>query len=132
LEPNWTPSTIVKSGSERIGTTVTLTYTSPGDAGLLCLFGWSLGTSPGISLGGGRVLPLNADFLLEAAMNGNPFLTPTWALLDGNHQAQSFLHIPNAPFVMGFTTWIAGITSDPSYSRMVKKWSQPLSVQPLP
>ncbi len=132
LEPNWPAATIAKSGSERIGTTVTFTYTSPGDVGLLGLFGWSLGTSPGTSLGGGRVLPLNADFLLQAALNGNPFLSPTWVILDGNGQAQSSLNIPNQPWVVGLTTWIGGITSDPSYSRQIKKFSQPVSVTPVP
>lgn len=132
LDPVAGAATLTKQGSERIGTAVTFTYTSPGDAGRLALFGWSLGTSPGIALGGLRVLPLNDDFLLQAAMRGNPVLAPTWSVLDGADQAQCVLTLPNDPIVIGLTTWVAGITTDAAYSRFIKSWSQPLSVTPLP
>ncbi len=131
LDPVGPAATLQKAGTERIGTTVTFTYQSPGDTGLLCLFGWSMGTAPGTPLGGGRVLPLNTDFLLEAALLGNPVLTPTWVVLDGQDRAQSFLHIPNDPLVLGFTTYVAGITADPSYHRLIKRWSQPVAVTPV-
>jgi hypothetical protein len=132
LDPVSPASTIGKQGTERIGTVVTFTYTSPGDAGRACLTGWAMGTSPGIDLGGLRVIPLNPDFLMQAAMAGNPILAPTWGTLDGAGQAQCFLAIPNDPIVVGFTTWFAGITWDPAYTWGVKKWSAPISVTPLP
>jgi hypothetical protein len=131
LEPVWTAATIVKSGSEQIGTSVTFTYTSPGDGGGVYFVGWALGTNPGTHLGGCRYLPLNPDFLLEAALSGNPFLTPTWGMLNGAGQGQSALHIPNQTWVIGLTTWIAGVTVDPAYNFTIKKFSQPVSVTPI-
>jgi hypothetical protein len=132
LDPTSPPASIQKAGSERIGTVVTFTYTSPGDAGRVHLFGWSLGTSPGIDLGGLRRIPLNPDFLLEAAIRTNPFLAPTWGTLDGAGQAQCSLAIPNDALLVGLTTYVAGITWDPGYAFGIKKWSPPVSVTPLP
>ena len=132
LDPIWPAPSIVKSGTERIGSVVTLTYTSPGDAGKLALMGWSLGTQPGIALSGLRTIPLNFDFLMQAALSGNPVLAPTFGFLDGNAQLTSWLTLPNDPFVVGLTTYCAGITSDPSYSAALQKWSAPIAITPLP
>ncbi|HLQ37235.1 MAG TPA: hypothetical protein VK348_05525, partial [Planctomycetota bacterium] len=131
LEPTAPVATIGKSGVEQRGHTVTFTYTSPGDAGRVFLIGWSLGTTPGIELGGLRVLPLNNDFLFSAAVSTNPVLSPTWGQLDAAGQTQSFLAIPNDPVVIGITSWVSGITSDPGYANLIKTWSQPVSVTVL-
>ena len=96
------------------------------------MIGWSLGTAPGIPLGGLRTLPLNGDFLFEAAMRGNPVLAPTWGVLDGLDQHRAQMVLPNAAFVVGLTTWCAGITFDAGYSRTVEKFSAAISVTPLP
>jgi hypothetical protein len=132
LEPSGAAATLTKSGSESIGTTVTFTYTSPGDAGKIALFGWSLGTSPGIDLGGLRVIPLRADFLFEAAVRGNPVLAPTWTTLSAAHQSQSFLVIPNTPAVVGLSSYVAGITFDLAWQFGIKTWSQAVIVTPQP
>ncbi len=132
LEPTGQAATLARTGSGQIGTQVTFTYTSPGAAGRTALFGWSLGTSPGIDLGGQRVLPLNGDFLFEAAWFGNPILAPTWVALNANAQAQSVLTIPNEPLLVGITTFVAGITFDPAYHYGIRTWSQPIAVTPIP
>ena len=132
LETAGPSPTFTKVGSGSIGTTVTFTYTSPGDAGKQALIGWSLGTSPGIPLGSNRWLPLNHDFLMDLALGGNPFLAPTWPVLDGAGQAQSVLLIPNETWLVGFTTWLAGITIDPGYQFTIKTWSPALSVTFVP
>jgi len=132
LEPTGTAATLVKAGAGNIGTNVTFTYTSPNSAGAMAFFGWSMGTSPGLSLGGGRVLPLNGDFLFDAAWYGNPVLAPTWVPLNGASQAQSVLAIPNAPWVVGFTSYVAGITWDPAWHFGIKTWSPPVAVTPIP
>lgn len=132
LDPVFVLPTLTKSGSERIGTNVNLTYTSPGDAGQLAWIGWSLGTTPGIALGGLRVLPLNPDFLFQAAANGTPVLLGNWGILDGNDQLPAQFVLPNLPFLVGFTTSFAGVTFDPGYSHLVEKYSAPISVTPLP
>ncbi|MCA8948419.1 MAG: hypothetical protein KDE27_02890 [Planctomycetes bacterium] len=132
LEPSGPVATITKSGAGNIGTNVGLTYTSPGDNGSLALFGWSLGTAPGFDLGNQRVIPLNPDFLFTAAVSGNAFFTPTWVALDAAGQANSTLMIPNQTWLIGFTTYMAGITFDPGYQYGIKTWSSAISVTPIP
>ncbi|MBM3972787.1 MAG: hypothetical protein FJ301_01625 [Planctomycetes bacterium] len=132
LEPTGPTPTLTKVGSGSIGTQVTYTYVSPGDAGKQVLFGWSLGTSPGIPLGGQRVLPLNHDFLFDLALAGNPILAPTWTTLGSNDIAQCVLTIPNEPWLVGLTTHVAGITIDPAWHYTIKAWSQPVAVTIVP
>lgn len=132
LDPTGAAPMLVKTGSGQIGTQVTFTYNSPGAAGRTALFGWSMGTSPGIDLGGQRVLPLNGDFLFEAAWFGNPILSPTWVTLDASSQAQSVLLLPNEPLLVGLSTYVAGITFDPGYHYGIRTWSQPVVVTAIP
>jgi hypothetical protein len=132
LETSGPAATITKTGSGSLGTVVTFTYTSPGDAGKAVLFGWSLGTSPGIPLGASRVLPLNHDLLMDFALSGNPVLAPTWTVLDGAAQAQSVLLVPNLPWLVGLTSHVAGITIDPAYHYTIKTWSQPIATTIVP
>jgi len=42
------------------------------------------------------------------------------------------LSIPNQPWVVGFTSYFAGITFDSAYQSGVKTWSQPIIVIPIP
>ncbi|MCR9243932.1 MAG: M14 family zinc carboxypeptidase [bacterium] len=132
LDPSGAPALLSRSGAGNIGTNINFTYTSPGDAGKLALFGWSLGTTPGLDLGGQRVIPLNPDFLFNAALSGNSFLTPTWVGLDASGQSQSTLSIPNQAWLIGFTSHVAGITFDPAYHFGVKTWSNAIAVTPIP
>lgn len=132
LETAGPVATTTKVGTGSIGTTVTYTYTSPGDAGKGALFGWSLDTVPGINLGGARVIPLNHDVLFDAALVGNPFLSPTWVTLNGAAQAQSTLLIPNFAWLVGLPMNVAGITVDPAYQASIKTWSQPVFVPIIP
>jgi Zinc carboxypeptidase len=124
--------TLTKVGSGSIGTTVTFTYTSPGDLGRQVFFGWSFGTAPGIDLGGLRVLPLNNDFLFQNAWIGNPFLAPTWGVLGGSEQAQAVLTLPNEAWLVGITTYVGGITFDPAWHYGIKSWSPPVGVTIVP
>ncbi|MCA8976408.1 MAG: hypothetical protein KDC98_16940 [Planctomycetes bacterium] len=132
LAPNGVPAVLSSAGAGNLGTNVTFTYTSPGDAGKLALFGWSLGTTPGLDIGGTRIIPLNPDFLFTAAVSGNSFLAPTWTALNSSSQATSVLTIPNQAWLVGFTTYVAGITFDPAYHYGVKTWSNPIAVTPIP
>jgi hypothetical protein len=132
LETSGALATMVKNGSGSLGTAVTFTYTSPGDAGKGGLIGWSLGTAPGIPLGGQRVLPLNHDFLFDLALGGNPVLSPTWVTLNGAGQSQSVLLVPNEVWLVGITSYVAGITVDPAYQYTIKTWSPPVGVTIVP
>jgi hypothetical protein len=53
-------------------------------------------------------------------------------VLDGVGQAQSVFLVPNLSWLVGVTTWVAGITVDPSYQTTIKSWSAPLSVTIVP
>ena len=132
LEPAGSVPTMVRAGAGGIGTSVTFTYRSPGDSGKQVLFGWSLGTTPGIPLGGQRVLPLNHDFLFDAALVGNPVLAPTWNVLDAASEAQCVLSIPADPWLVGIRSHVAGITVDPAFQHFIKCWSTPVAVTILP
>ncbi|MBL8753589.1 MAG: hypothetical protein JNK15_09830 [Planctomycetes bacterium] len=132
LETTGPSATMVKNGTGSLGTATTFTYTSPGDAGKGGLVGWSLGTNPGIALGGGRVLPLNHDFLFDLALSGNPVLSPTWVTLDGAGQSQSVLLVPNEAWLVGITSYVAGITVDPAYQYSIKTWSAPVGLTIVP
>lgn len=132
LDASGNAATLSAAGSFRIGTSVGFTYTHANGTGLPALFGWSLGTSPGIALGGLRTLPLNGDFLFEAAWFGNPVLAPSWHTLDAQGQAHAVLSIPNEPLLVGLTTHVAGITFDPGYHHGVRTWSAPVAVTPIP
>jgi hypothetical protein len=124
--------TIVKNGTGSLGTVVTFTYTSPGDAGRMGFCGWALDTAPGINLGDQRVIPLNNDPFFQAAWVGNPFLSPTWDTLNGADQMQSVLIVPNQAWLVGLTTWFGGLTFDSAWQSGVKTWSQPVSVTVIP
>ena len=132
LEPTGPTPTLSASGSGSLGTQVTFTYASPGDAGKQVLFGWSLGTAPGIALGGQRVLPLNHDVLMDFALAGNPILAPTWTTLAANDVAQCVLTVPNEAWLVGLTSHVAGITIDPAWHHTIKSWSQPVAVTIVP
>lgn len=132
LETAGSAATIAKTGSGSIGTSVAFTYQSPGDAGKTALIGWSLGTTPGIPLGANRVIPLNHDLLFDLALGGNVVLSPTWVALDAAAQAQSTMTIPNETWLIGITSYVAGITVDPAYQYTIKTWSQPTSVTIAP
>lgn len=132
LEPAGGAPTMVRAGTGGLGTQVTFTYRSPGDSGKQVLFGWSLGTVPGIALGGQRVLPLNHDFLFDAALAGNPVLAPTWTALDTASEVQCVLWIPADPGLVGITSHVAGITVDPAFQHFIKCWSTPVAVTIVP
>ncbi|HEX5053017.1 MAG TPA: M14 family zinc carboxypeptidase [Planctomycetota bacterium] len=132
LETAGPTATTTKVGTGSIGTTVTYTYTSPGDAGKLAFFGWAFDTVPGISLGDLRVIPINNDFLFQNAWIGNPFLSPTWVTLSGADQGQAVLIIPNESWLIGLTTYVNGITFDPLYQTGIKTWSQAVGVTIIP
>jgi len=127
LEPIWAQATTQLTGTGQLGTPLTVTYTSPGDAGLTYFIGWSLGTAPGVPLGT-RTLPLTYDFLFEAALVGNPILQNNWGTLSPLGQGVATLTVPNDPLTLGFQVFFAGATLDPDYVAGVKKFSQPVQV----
>jgi hypothetical protein len=127
LVPAWARATLSKAGDERIGTTTTLTYDSPGDAGLVYWVALSHGTSPGIALGS-RTLPLNADAFFEASLGAAPLLVGNLGVLPASAQAQAALNLPNLTGLVGLGFFAVGITFEPGYASGVKRWSDPVGI----
>jgi hypothetical protein len=68
----------------------------------------SLGKSPGIPIGGGRVLPLNPDPLFFGSILGGPPVFGDFAgLLDGNGRATAKLWIPKVTQLKGLRFFAA-------------------------
>lgn len=65
--------------------------------GYLLLAGLS-GTHPGLSVQGG-VLPLNVDFLVEAAAAGGPLFPGGFGVCDANGDATAAIDVPVLPFL---------------------------------
>lgn len=131
LLPTFVPATLSKSGSDRIGTPVSLTYTAPGDAGQLFWIPLSLGTAPGVSLGS-RTLPLNPDNLMAASLSLAPVLVGNIGALPGSASAVATFNIPNVPSIAGVSIWIGGLTFESGYLLDVKRWAPPIQLTFLP
>jgi hypothetical protein len=131
LVPAWQPATLQKVGSDRIGTTTRLDYSSPGDNGDLYWIALSGGTSPGIPVGS-RTIPLNADGFFAASLSAAPLLTGNLGTLPASGQASALLNIPAIPAIVGVSFFSAGITFAGGYPDGVKKFSAavPITIQP--
>ncbi len=100
-----------------LGTTVTLDVHSPQTPGAVFATLFSLGTTPGVTLPDGRVIPLVPDFVLEASLAETaPYFTNTTGVLDTMGQAfppPTVLLIAD-PNLAGFTVYAGLVTADPS------------------
>lgn len=131
LVPTLTTPTLTKTGTERIGTTTTLDYVSPGDAGLLAWIALSDGTAPGLALGT-RTLPMNPDGLMAASLSAAPFLAGNLGNLDANDRLTAQLNFPALPTLVGIDFFACGITFEPGWPEGVRNWSAPVPIQIRP
>ncbi|MCC6783664.1 MAG: hypothetical protein IT457_12550 [Planctomycetes bacterium] len=127
LMPSLPPATLTKSGSERVGTAVTLTYTAPGDAGRTYWIPLSAGTVPGFAIGN-RLLPLNADGLMELSLGATPLLAGNLGVLPGNAQGVATLNIPPLPAIVGVAFFAGGITFETGYAYGIERWAPPVPI----
>lgn len=132
LVPVGQAPTLGKSGMDRIGTTTTLTYTSPGDAGRGYLIGIALGTVPGIPVGCGRTVPWNGDALFIASLQPGTPIVNGIGTLPGSAQVAAQLVIPPFPVLVGITVYAGGVTVGEEYPFSVKSFSSavPITFQP--
>jgi hypothetical protein len=121
LEPAWPPATLALAGTHRLGTTSSLTYSSPGDAGALFWITLSTGTDPGLPIGG-RVIPLNPDLLFLACATPDAILRGNLGTL-GTVPVVATLPIPVLPGLAGLRLHAGGITLADGYTAAVKKFS---------
>ena len=101
-------------GIPRIGTTVNFSisdWTHPGKKYILAM---SLGTSPGIPLGDGRVIPLNPGIVFLLSIQGPSLigLRNSINLLNEQGQGTTYWDIPNVPELNGVTVYAAFVVLD--------------------
>lgn len=130
--PTMPPATITKSGTDRIGSTTSLTYTSKGDVGENYWVLLSGGTNPGIPVGAGRVVPLNADAVLFASIPVNGLLTNHTGKMPASGQAVAGFPIPAIPALIGITVYAAGVTENANYLTAVKNFSPAVAIKIKP
>jgi hypothetical protein len=126
LIPDQPTATLQKVGSDRIGSTTSLTYTSTGDVGERYWVVLALGTTPGIDIGAGRILPLNPDGLFFASLVG--LLTNNAGILPASGQVTAGLPLPNIPGLVGIRLYAGGITENTSYLNAVKNYSAAVAI----
>jgi len=98
------------------GSTTTLEHLSGNDAGKFSVLYLSLGTSPGLPLGDGRVIPGNLDVLgtLTFLNPGNPILPAPMGFLDTSGFRGTSLLLPPLPQITGLTIHATGAALDGS------------------
>lgn len=126
LVPSAPRASLVKFGSDRIGTTTTLTYTSLPDAGERYWVLLALGTTPGIDAGAGRTFPLNPDGLFFESLIG--VLLSGNGRLSSSGQALVGLPIPGLSGLIGVRLFAAGLTENGDYLHSLKNYSGAVEV----
>lgn len=126
--PNMSAASLSKSGTDRLGTTTTLTYTSPSDANERYWVVLSLGNTPGLPAGAGRTVPLNADGLFFFTLEPNGILLNNTGILPANGRATASFQIPNIVSFVGLTVHAGGITTNINYLNFVKNFSPSIAI----
>jgi hypothetical protein len=92
----------------KTGRLATIRIESGTDAGSVYLAAFSTGTSPGITLGDGRNIPLNPDSIFLLSLNpANGTFLNTIGVLDANGQAEVGIQTPANPGLVGATFFAA-------------------------
>ncbi|MHC4854171.1 MAG: M14 family zinc carboxypeptidase, partial [Planctomycetota bacterium] len=132
LVPTMPQATLAKTGSDRIGTTTQLTYSSPGDVGEIYWVVLSGGTTPGLPVGAGRVIPINPDGIFFASITPNVLLRNNIGKIGSSGKAVASLPIPNLPGLVGIKVFAAGVTENTRYLGFVKNFSTAVPIQIKP
>ena len=112
-----------------VGTAIALSLHSPFDPNALYALAVSAGTSPGIGIPDGRVIPLNLDPLLEFSLTPNPFLSNSIGTLSSTGTGTVGLSIPNLPGLIGTTIYTAFVTLSPASPVGITSISPARSIQ---
>lgn len=104
------PATLDCAPTFGIGTTLPITVSVPGDAGLPFVLGAAL--APGaIPLPGGRVLALAADGILELSLTAaNGVFVGFQGVLDAQGSASAAFVVPPLPILLGVSFYFSGFT----------------------
>ncbi|MAG58585.1 MAG: hypothetical protein CMJ83_20035 [Planctomycetes bacterium] len=118
------------SGTPTIGSTVTLNLAAPTSALDLYLLALSEATTPGITLGSGRVVPLSPGPFFLFTAGPNPVLLSNIGVINGSGVAAPAptLIIPNQPGLVGFTIYAAFVTFNAGAPDGISAISPPLAI----
>jgi len=116
---------ITTGDTARIGTTVTLTFQSPEEAGAGYVAASSLGSSPGI-LVDTRIIPLNPDLLFVLSLSVPAIFQNFVGVLDGTGTATVRIALPNEPSLVGFVFYTAFLTLRPAAPSGIGSISLPI------
>jgi hypothetical protein len=95
------------------GGRVALSVDLPAKAGHIYVLGAAGSSQPGVSLGGGRVLPLALDPLFFLSLGSVTGVFQNFAgFLDGSGRAAAAIDVPNLPELRGLVLFVSGLTLD--------------------
>ncbi|MAG56089.1 MAG: hypothetical protein CMJ83_07345 [Planctomycetes bacterium] len=107
--------TLTLLGPVTPGVTTSLDISSPADPNLAFVCGFSLGTSPGINLGMGQIVPLTWDFLFDLSITpNNGIFVNNIGALSGAGTATAMIVTPNLPALTGLTIYAAFAVAGPN------------------
>jgi len=132
MVPTMAQATLAKTGTDRIGTTTQLTYSSPGDVGEIYWIVLTGGTSPGFPVGAGRVIPINPDPVFFASITPNVLLRNNIGKIGSTGKAVASLPIPNLAGLVGIKVFACGVTENKTYLKAVKNFSAAVPIQIKP
>ncbi|MHC5064299.1 MAG: hypothetical protein ACYTG5_10030, partial [Planctomycetota bacterium] len=107
-----------------------LTYRSESDAGLPYWIALSAGSQPGIDLGQ-RILPLNPDMWMFWSINPGPLFMNNLGVLGAGDSATAQIRFPKISELSGASLYALGMTLDASAHRGLRRWSDPIEIQPF-
>ncbi|MAG56983.1 MAG: hypothetical protein CMJ83_11870 [Planctomycetes bacterium] len=123
-EPN-----LVLQSLPTVGTTSSLSLTSPWDQNQAYAMVLTFSPSPGIPLPDGRIVPANPDWLFwYTLLPGNGLLPQGAGVLSAQGAATSALIIPGDPALVGLTVWTTAVTGNPAAPSAVAGIAGPLPV----
>ncbi len=93
----------------QIGATVPVLLSAATEGGATYIQGAALGTQPGIPVGA-RTVPLNLDPVLLYSLSAQPTFVGFAGALDPTGHAQTAVHVPPDPAIIGFTVHTAFLT----------------------
>ncbi len=107
-----------------------LEYLSPSDAGQPYWIALSAGAEPGIDLGQ-RVLPLNPDIWMLWSINPGPLFMNNLGILGTGGEGTAQVRFPLISEFSGISLYALGMTLDPIAHRGLRRWSNPVEIQPF-
>lgn len=104
------PSVRALGPPPHIGAVVVLALDAIEDPGADFVAACSRAPAPGIPVGDGRTVPLHVDGLFLLSLSAPAIFEGFRGSLDGNGQAVARIHLPEEPWLVGFTWFTAFVT----------------------